>query len=189
MPSLGSSVASDYISAAIPALISLFIYSTFFSLFMGAAWLAIKNKFSVKKTLSFSKYFFGNFLLFIPFIVINLILLYSVNQIKIADFQYTYLIQAIIYFLSYALLANFLIFSFFYHTLKNKSIYDSIKNSIKTSLKNYLIILIIPVSYFLVTIPVSMIQVEILKDIIYFLIVFPLFTLILTSLFENVSGK
>jgi hypothetical protein len=177
----------DYVFLIIPRILLLAVYTAFFSVFIGSAFLALKKKVSLKESVSFIRASPGNFLLFLPLVLINTVLIVAISYIR-WNLPNFYVIQAVAEIILFILLANLLIMSFFFHTIKKENVFNSIKNSIKKTPKIYLILLLIQVIYFIATIPVSFLP-KIAQDIIYFLVIYPIITLTLASLFENVQSK
>lgn len=185
---------TDYIYLIAPQLFALLITSLFFSIFIKASYLALKNKFSFKESLKASKFFLGNFFYLLIFVIINLGLLLLTNYsgnilIKVFSQQTTAIAQTIIYSLFFLLISIFFIFQFFYFTTSKSRFFKSIKNSIILGKRNFIKIIMIPIIYLAITfilnlIPFSAIQ---FKDAIYYIIVYPIFTIILTSLFIRLT--
>lgn len=183
-PLKSTSPAMDYLLLISYQIIVLLIYSLFFSILLGAAYLLLKNKFSVKKSLLFSKKIIGNFFLLAVIVLINVGTIYLVSKMSFEP-----LALSILHLLLFALLVNFLLFSFLFHTIDNQNIFKSIKNSILLSFRkyNYFKLLLLVAAYFIISIPLSYIKIPLLKDAIYFIIIYPVSTLALVKLFNHVS--
>lgn len=169
----------------IPQTFFLLVYSVIFSLILGSAHLALNNK-SPLKAIKYTKYFFGNFLVLLLITALNFIILYILTKYPLVQ---NYITNAIIYTILTLLIANFIIFSLFFHTLNGQNIFRSLIHSILLAKKNYFKILLIEISYFLISIPISYIPYGPIKEAISFLVIYPLFSLILVNFFENVSTK
>jgi len=188
---ISTSVITDYVYLIIPELIRLLIYSFFFTMFIIYSYNAIKGKPSFKKI--FSKKVFGNFVYSILFIILNIAALfiakYSGRFLSFSS-STNAVIQASILFLVFALFSAFLLFSFFFFTLNKSKFFKSIWLSIITAKRNYLKVLAVPISYLAITFLLSFIPSAYkLKEIIYYVVVYPVYTMILTSLFISLTEK
>jgi hypothetical protein len=185
---------TDYIYLIAPQIILLLITSLFFSIFIKSSYLAVKNKFSVKESLKASKYVLGNFFYLIIFVIINLSTLILAKYsglllIKIFSQQTTAIIQTAIYSGLFLLISIFFIFQFFYFTTNKSGFFKSIWKSIILAKRNYFKTILIPICYLIITfllnlIPFSAIQI---KDAIYYIVIYPIFTIILSSWFVSLT--
>lgn len=183
----------EYSFLVLFSVVFLVVSSFFLSLFIGSAYLAINNKFSFRRTFKYSKYTFGNVLFLIWLAIWTVAFFLLANLFGYITYRISF--GNIAFFLStgtfiFGLLV-LVLFSFnnLFYTLKNKSLFQSVVLSVKTVWKNYLYILGIIVCFIVVDYLTSFIPYLLAKDIIDYVIIYPILTLILVSLFEDVSGK
>ncbi len=178
----------DFFILIISQLIQILIYSIFLTLFISASYLAIKNKFSFKKTLKYSKFVFGNFIFLILLVLLGISIFYLANSsqtILLSIFgDSTPVAQALISYFGFLILSIFLLFTFMFYTLENQSTIKSLKNSIIFGYKNYLKILIIPLAYLIFSFLISYLP-NLIQQAIYYLVIYPLLTILLVTLFDK----
>lgn len=182
-PNIQISPIFDYISYILLKLPLVLTYSLFLSIFFGAAHLCLKNKFSVKKSIKYSRFLFGNFIILSAFILINFVLLFLSGQI--GKFLSRYIgesilivFQSALYYSLFLAASSIFIFIMFFYTIKNKSLKKSFKIM---RISEYARISLISAVYLIITFLINIINYPTIKELIYFIFIYPLFTLILIN--------
>ncbi len=182
IPSLPSpSAITDLIYKISSKLILALIFSFFLSIFIGASYLSLKNKFSFKKSIKYYKFTFLTFIFILPVLIVSYL---STN----------YLFP----FLEFSAWLSMILNEFLFVIISALSLSFIMKQIInsKMKLKNYILTLLVFVLYYPLTYLLDKF-IGLFPDntqlliyiILYFIIIYPIITLILTSLFENVSSK
>jgi hypothetical protein len=184
-----SSPITEYGFLIIFSIIFLLANSFFVSIFIGSASLSLKDKFSIKETLKFSKFTFKNLIIILVLLIMNSIVFYASNLVGgflHQSFSSNFPVYGAMgtYILGLLIIVFFL-FSLFFCTLKNESIFSSFKKSFISVKRNYLKIVFILLIYLLFDFLASQIPLPILKDIIHYILLYPLLALALTELFEK----
>lgn len=190
-----SNLYSEYAYLIFSGLVFLLIISFSLSIFIGGAHLALKSKFSIKEALKFYKFTFGNFVLLV---MLRLLLAFGVyvsskagylTALKFSDYLLFpfYYVSFFVYFI-FCLLLIFLTFQNFYFTLENENIFNSIKKSFTLVKKNYFKVLFILLIYLALDFLISKIPYVFAQEIVNYVFIYPLWILILASLFENVRN-
>jgi len=190
----GYNATMDYIYLIVPKIFLVLIYSIFISMFIGASGIALTNEFSIKRSLGFFKKFKGNLIFILFFVIIYSIILFLFDKLGVELLNYFSSITAAIIlgwsnFLVFTLVSIFFIFSFSFYTLLNRSVYSSILSSFVIVRENYLKTLLFPIIYLLLTYLIGFTYYSLVQDLIYYLIVYPLFTLSLVHSFNKWSKK
>jgi hypothetical protein len=196
-----NSLVFEYAFLIIFALIFLLVNALCLSIIIGASYLSVKGKLKIRHSLKFSKKVWGNlFLLFILIaswaiifglanVIGNVVLTWF--SIEVADLFFKGIILLGLLFLMLFTFQNF------YYTIEDEKIIQSIKKSFCAAKKHYLKLVLIFLAFIFVDFLVShitfttfslssiAINSAIIQDALRFLLVYPLFLMALTVLFER----
>lgn len=182
-------VFTDYLYLTAKQGIFVLAYSLFFSIFIGAAYLSLKNNFSLIGSLKYARFTLKNFIFLAGALIVyslSLFLMATYMKGLFASFSYGYIFAALLIELIFILISSL-------------SLGFVMKNTLSTSFgyKRYLAIVSLSLVYYFATgfinklvflVPNSFFQI-ILYLVIYFLIVYPIIAIILAYIFLEDKDK